>query len=76
MLRLLPLSPKYSHNFHMKTPIDKQHYSNIDSVPGNRTRGKSIVERIGLRQDTYTYYPGGSITMEVRMQLCSISNWF
>ena len=65
MLRLLPLSPRYSHNFHMKTLIDKQHYSNIDSVPGNRTRGKSIVERIGLRQVTYTYYPGGSITMEV-----------
>ena len=65
MLRLLPLSAKYTHNFHMKTLIDKQHYSNIDSVPGNRTRGKPFVERIGLRQVTYTYYPGGSITMEI-----------
>jgi hypothetical protein len=65
MLRLLPLSPKYTHNFHMKTLIDKQHYSNIDTIPGNRTRGKLIVERIGLRQVTYTYYPSGSITMEV-----------
>jgi hypothetical protein len=49
----------------MKTLIDKQHYSNIDSVSGNRTRGKSIEERIGLRQVTYTYYPRGSISIEV-----------
>jgi len=65
MLRLLPLSPRYVHNFHMRAIIDKQYYFDIDTVPGNRTRGKSIVERIGLRQVTYTYYPGGSITMDV-----------
>jgi hypothetical protein len=64
-LRLLPLSPKYTHNFHMKTIIDKQHYLNIDSISENQTKGKSFVERIGLRQVTYTYYPRGSITMEV-----------
>jgi len=65
VLRLLPLSPRYIHNFHMKALIDKQYYSDIDRVSGNRTRGKSIVEPIGMHRVTYTYYPRGSITIEV-----------
>jgi hypothetical protein len=65
MLRLLPLGPKYIHNIHLKTRVDKQYYNDIDSVPMNKTRGKSIDERIGLRKVNYTYYPGGSITVDI-----------
>ena len=66
MLRLLPLCPRHIHNLHMKTKIDKKYYDDIDTVQGNRTRGKLLRERIGLCEVTYTYYPSGAITMEVR----------
>jgi hypothetical protein len=54
----------------MKTKLSNNYYSDIDIVPRNRTKGKLIRERIGLREVTYTYYPSGSSTMEVR---CSYS---
>ncbi len=66
ILCLLPLCPRYIHNLHMKTKLNKNYYGDIDTVPRNRTKGKSITERIGLHQVTYTYYPAGSITMEVK----------
>jgi hypothetical protein len=65
LLRLLPLSPRYSHNIHLKTRIAKDYYGDLDIIPRNRTKGKLISERIGLREVMYTYYPAGSITMEV-----------
>ena len=75
MLRLLPLCPRHIHNLHIKTKIDKKYYDDIDTIQRNPTRGKLIRERIGLCEVTYTYYPSGSIIIEVRLQLWPISDW-
>lgn len=65
ILRFLPLSPKFTHNLHMKTSIDRKYYDDIRLPLNAHTKGKSTLERIGLREVEYTYYPSGSTMMEV-----------
>lgn len=46
-LCLLPLCPRFIHNFHMATKYGKQYYQDIETFPRNRTKGKLVRERIG-----------------------------
>jgi hypothetical protein len=65
ILPLLPASPSYIHNIHLKVTILPEHYVEL-SLPilaGNK--GKKTTQIIGTSKVDYTFYPNGTINVEV-----------
>ncbi|HXP50736.1 MAG TPA: hypothetical protein VN922_12315, partial [Bacteroidia bacterium] len=68
ILPLLPTIPSYIHNIHLKLSIIPQCYVELGSptIPGNK--GKKTTEVIGTSKVDYTFYPNGTVNVEV---MCS-----
>ena len=76
VLPLLKGVPSYIHNLHFKTKITPNCYTEYDiqrlqDVGGNK--GKRLFEIIGNARVIYTFYPSGTVNIEVR---CSSNNPF
>jgi hypothetical protein len=68
ILPLLPTGPSYIHNIHLKLSIIPQCYVELESptIPGNK--GKKTTEVLGTSKVDYTFYPNGTVNVEV---MCS-----
>jgi hypothetical protein len=68
ILPLLPTAPSYIHNIHLKLNIIPQCYVELGSptIPGNK--GKKTTEMLGTSKVDYTFYPNGTVNIEV---MCS-----
>jgi hypothetical protein len=69
VLPLLKDAPSYIHNMHFKTKIAPECYTEYDiqdlpDVP--RNKGKKLFEIIGNARITYTFYPSGTVNIEVK----------
>lgn len=69
ILPLLKTIPPDIHNMHFKTKISPECYveeeiQDLADVHGNR--GKKLFEIIGNSQATYTFYPNGTVNIEVK----------
>ena len=69
VLPLLKAAPSKIHNMHFKTKIAPECYTEYDiqdlpDVP--RNRGKKLFEIIGNARITYTFYPSGTVNIEVK----------
>ena len=69
VLPLLKTTPPYVHNLHFKTKITLECYAEHDiqklqDVGGNK--GKQLFEIIGNARVTYTFYPSGTVNVEVK----------
>jgi hypothetical protein len=68
ILPLLPTTPSYIHNIHLKLGIIPQCYVELGlpTIPGNK--GKKTTEVPGTSKVDYTFYPNGTVNVEV---MCS-----
>jgi hypothetical protein len=66
LLPLLPTAPSYIHNIHLKLNIISQCYLELDLpiTPGNK--GKKSTTILGTSKVDYTFYPNGTVNVEVR----------
>ncbi len=66
VLPLLPSAPLFVHNLHFKVKISRKYYSelNLKGLAGNN--GKRHAEIIGKACVNYTYYPSGTVNVEVQ----------
>jgi hypothetical protein len=66
ILPLLPSVPSYIHNIHLKLSVIPQCYLELSlpTIPGNG--GKKTTEVIGTSKVDYTFYPNGTVNVEVR----------
>lgn len=66
VLPLLPTTPSYIHNIHLKLIIVPQCYIelSLSTISGNK--GKKSTEVIGTSKVDYTFYPNGTVNVEVR----------
>jgi hypothetical protein len=66
VLPLLPTAPLYIHNIHLKLSIIPQCYLELDVpiTPGNK--GKKSITVLGTSKVDYTFYPNGTVNVEVR----------
>jgi hypothetical protein len=69
VLPLLKAAPSKIHNMHFKTKITPECYREYDiqelpDVPWNK--GKQLIEIIGNARITYTFYPSGTVNIEVK----------
>jgi hypothetical protein len=69
VLPLLKAAPLYVHNLHFKTKIAPECYAEHDiqelpDIPWNK--GKQLIEIIGNARITYTFYPSGTVNIEVK----------
>jgi hypothetical protein len=65
ILPLLPTAPSYIHNIHLKLGIIPQCYVELDlpTIPGNKGKKTTVV--IGKSKIDYTFYPNGTVNVEV-----------
>jgi hypothetical protein len=68
ILPLLPTTPSYIHNIHLKLSITPQCYEELGfpTIPGNKGKKTTVV--IGKAKVDYTFYPNGTVNVEV---MCS-----
>ena len=68
ILPLLPNAPLHLHNIHLKLSITPQCYVELGfpTIPGNK--GKKTTQIIGTSKVDYTFYPNGTVNVEV---MCS-----
>ena len=69
VLPLLQTVPPNIHNMHFKTKISaecstEQNIQDLPEIPGNR--GKELSEIIGNSRVLYTFYPSGSVIVQVK----------
>jgi hypothetical protein len=65
-LPLLPTTPSHIHNIHLKLNIIPQCYLELDLPITPRNKGKKCTEVIGSSRIDYTFYPNGTVNVEVR----------
>jgi hypothetical protein len=65
VLPLLPVAPLHIHNIHLKTKISTECYLELGlpPIPGNN--GKRFSEIVGTSSIDYTFYPNGTVFVEV-----------
>lgn len=76
VLPLLRITPSCIHNLHFKTKITPECYAehDIQGLPDiSWNKGKQLFEIIGNARVTYTFYPSGTVNIEVK---CSTTNPF
>lgn len=66
VLPLLPAAPLFIHNIHLKTKISTECYLELSlpPIPGNN--GKIYSEIVGTSSIDYTFYPNGTVIVEIR----------
>jgi hypothetical protein len=66
VLPLLPTAPLSIHNIHLKLSVLPECYTELSlpPIPGNK--GKKSTEVIGTSKIDYTFYPNGTVNVEVR----------
>lgn len=69
VLPLLRSIPPHIHNMHFKTKINPECYTEkpiqgLLDIPGNK--GKQMFEIIGKAEAVYTFYPSGTVNLEVK----------
>jgi hypothetical protein len=68
ILPLLPTAPSYIHNIHLKLNIVSQCYLELDLPITHGNKGKKYTKIIGTSRVDYTFYPNGTVIVEV---MCS-----
>jgi hypothetical protein len=68
ILPLLPTEPSYIHNIHLKLSIIPQCYVELGSPTILGNKGKKTTEVLGTSKVDYTFYPNGTVNVEV---MCS-----
>ena len=68
ILPLLPTAPSYIHNIHLKLSIIPQCYVDLRLPPIQGNKGKKTTEVLGTSKVDYTFYPNGTVNVEV---MCS-----
>ncbi|PWU81211.1 MAG: hypothetical protein DLM72_08125 [Candidatus Nitrosopolaris wilkensis] len=66
VLPLLSSAPLHIHNIHFKFKITPECYNELRLPAIPRNNGKRHVEIIGKTHITYTFYPSGTVNVEVR----------
>jgi hypothetical protein len=66
VLPLLPSAPVFIHNMHFKLKISSGHYTELSLKPLQGNNGKRHCEIIGNACINYTFYPGGTVIVEVQ----------
>jgi hypothetical protein len=66
ILPLLPTSPSYIHNIHLKLSIIPECYAELELTTISGNMGKKTTEIIGKSKVDYTFYPNGTVNVEVR----------
>jgi hypothetical protein len=66
ILPLIPAAPSYIHNIHLKLNITPQCYLELDLPITHRNKGKKYAKVIGTSRIAYTFYPNGTVNIEVR----------
>lgn len=66
ILPLLPESPLFIHNIHLKLKISPEHYQEVSLPVTQGNRGKRHSEIIGTSYIYHTFYPNGTVTVEVK----------
>jgi hypothetical protein len=66
ILPLLPSAPLYFHNLHFKLRITPECYTELKLPLVHQNKGKRHREIIGNDHIMCTFYPGGTVTIEVR----------
>jgi hypothetical protein len=69
VLPLLRITPSYIHNLHFKTKITQECYAehDIQGLPDiSLNKGKQLFEIIGNARITYTFYPSGTVNIDVK----------
>jgi hypothetical protein len=67
VLPVLPASSFYIHNFHFHLNISSEIYRQISIEKiGNKNNGKQYSTMIGKARITYTFYPKGTVNVEVK----------
>lgn len=68
ILPLLPTAPSYIHNIHLKLSIISECYGELRLPPISGNKGKRTTEVLGTSKVDYTFYPNGTVIVEV---MCS-----
>ncbi len=66
VLPLLPSAPVFIHNMHFKLKISTEHYTELSLKPLQGNNGKRHSEIIGKACVNYTFYPVGTVIIEVQ----------
>jgi len=66
ILPLLPAAPLFIHNMHLKLKIPRECYVEIKLPTIHGNSGKKHSEVIGTSRVDYTFYPNGTINVEIR----------
>lgn len=66
VLPLLPKANLFIHNLHLKLRIIHECYHELKLEPASRNNGKQYFEIIGMARADYTFYPNGTVNIEVR----------
>jgi hypothetical protein len=65
VLPLLPEAPLLVHNIHLKTKISTECYLELSLLPIPGNKGKRYSEIVGTSSIDYTFYPNGTVNVEV-----------
>jgi hypothetical protein len=66
VLPLLPTAPLFIHNIHLKLTVIPQCYLELSLPTISGNKGKKTTEIIGKSKVDYTFYPNGTVNVEVR----------
>ncbi|MGC1930685.1 MAG: hypothetical protein WA667_17080 [Candidatus Nitrosopolaris sp.] len=66
VLPLLPTAPLFIHNIHLKLSIVPECYVELSLPTISGNKGKKATEVIGTSKVDYTFYPSGTVNVEVR----------
>jgi hypothetical protein len=66
VLPLLPKAPSFIHNIHLKLSIISERYEELSLPAISGNKGKKSTHVIGAAMVDYTFYPGGTVNVEVR----------
>ncbi|HET7148060.1 MAG TPA: hypothetical protein VFI73_06115 [Candidatus Nitrosopolaris sp.] len=65
ILPLLSAAPLHIHNIHLKTKISTNCYPELSLPPMPRSKGKRHSEIVGTSRIDYTFYPNGTVNVEI-----------
>jgi hypothetical protein len=66
ILPLLPTAPLYIHNIHLKLTVIPDCYVELSLATIRGNKGKKTTEILGKSRVDYTFYPNGTVNVEVR----------
>jgi hypothetical protein len=66
VLPLLPTAPLFIHNIHLKLTVIPECYVELSLPTIRGNKGKKTTEILGTSRIDYTFYPNGTVNVEVR----------